>query len=98
MNEPIREFSSTKDNNQFDFVLTQQALLITVTSLSTYRKYTARIDEESIKNNKNMDFFFGSPNEVLTFFEECFTLLRLNNEGEIAFKVETQVGKSTRSF
>jgi hypothetical protein len=67
--------------------MVEGALVFNITCSNTFAKYTATIDNESIKRNKNIDFFFNTPEDLFSFFlGDCTNNLHLK-DGFILFNI-----------
>ena len=63
----------------------------------TLHHYSANVDEEYIKNDKNLDFLFGNPATLFAFLEASFHELTIV-AGKISFTVEMPLGKIVKKM
>lgn len=72
---------------QFDLSILPGALHFNITCSSSFAKYTATIDSLSIKQNKNIDFFFSTPEDLFSYFlGDCTNNVQLR-DGNILFNI-----------
>jgi hypothetical protein len=96
--ENINNHRFTIDNYIFDLSYHDYALYFHVTCSNTFTKYTATINPETIKHNKNIEFFFATPEDLYTYFTGgCTNNLHLK-ESTIMFSIETKLGKSIKTY
>lgn len=85
--ENLTHHRLTVDNYQFDLSFQEEVLNFSITCVDTFAKYTAIINNESIKHNKNIEFFFATPADLFAYFiSDCINNLHLK-DGSIFFNI-----------
>lgn len=83
---------------QFDLSILAGALHFNITCTNSFAKYTAKIDSFSIKQNKNIDFFFSTPQDLFSYFlGDCTNNVQLR-DANIVFHIETRLGNAVKNY
>jgi hypothetical protein len=74
-------------SHQFDLAILAGTLHFSITCSTSFAKYTATIDPLSIRQNKNIDFFFSTPEDLFSYFlGDCTNNVHLR-DGNILFNI-----------
>ena len=76
----------------------EEVLNIVIICNDTYARYSTTIDQPYIKNNKNLDFFFGNTKDLYDYFLNSFEAIEFSNEGYLLFMLETNMGAVIRKY